>query len=146
MSSILPQLEEKIYSLVPELKELTFWCEIQSHYETETEWANYIWKYLCSFDDWIKILYNGNSMYVKQYKIIGHEIHPHHWLPLLWDMFSLSWEWQILREKYFDISETYQWINYDEEWDELPKYDFKKSFKDQSPEFHEWLLSQLPNS
>lgn len=85
-------LEEKIYSLVPELKELTFWCEVviplywKCVFIFELNWANYF------ISEWTNITAQPKN---NKTEIIGHPIHLEHIMLALslslqqWD--TLNW-------------------------------------------------------
>ena len=136
--STLPQLEEKIYSLVPELKELTPWCFIKTK---KLEWTFKIificpsWNLLC--DSLVRTTTTVERKNIIE--IIGHEIHPHHWLPLLKEKkWCITAWWLFFKVK---LSNWYDTLDEVELTD--IRYDFKKSFKDQSPEFHNFLILNI---
>jgi len=51
----------------------------------------------------------------------------------LGDEYAIKGNGEIIREKYFSLSEDFVWVNYDENWDTLPQIDPSKSAYDQDP-------------
>lgn len=154
---MLPQLEEKIYSLVPELKcqcrKWKFYCAVIRKYNCSTckkEWMH--------GNSWIPTFCSAcaKEEWVCQFCGEAPEIHPHHWLPLLAEKHKWYWiwyDWQLLayiNDEYWyqpEITSFYwdfAWL-----WDAgedtvtLPKYDFKKPLSEQSEEFRTWLLENI---
>lgn len=138
MKNNLPKLEEKIYSLVPELKELTFWCWVKTYlwnWDRETHFR-FVYKtyksniIVCENNDDDQVL-----IWEHDYTIIGHEIFPHHWLPLL-EKHSLTYYGHLMKWDNWDVNEaTYKYLDI--------IYDFKKPLSEQSEELRQFLFDNL---